>query len=124
VEEWASQAALDRHLTSSADKTLVAAMESSARPPAIRFDQVEHRAGIEVIEAAHRAQGLLSAAERRLIIGRPVEDETPAAWCSSALEGSMGLGRAGGVSDLTFKLADSGPAADRPHGRSLTRGGV
>ena len=71
VEEWASQAALDRHLTSNAFKTLVAAMESSARPPAIRFDQVEHRAGIEVIEAARRAQGLLSAAEQTLMIGRP-----------------------------------------------------
>ncbi len=59
VEEWASQAALDRHLTSSAYKTLVAAMELSERPPVIRFDSVAERAGIEVIEAARRSQGLL-----------------------------------------------------------------
>ncbi len=59
MEEWESQAALDRHLTSSAYKTLVAAIELSAEPPAIRFDSVAQRAGIEVIEAARRAQGLL-----------------------------------------------------------------
>jgi quinol monooxygenase YgiN len=59
VEEWASQAALDRHLTSSAYKTLVAAMELSEQPPLIRFDRVAERAGIEVIEAARRSQGLL-----------------------------------------------------------------
>jgi quinol monooxygenase YgiN len=52
AEEWESQATLDRHLTSSAYKTLVAAIELSAQPPAIRFDSVAHRAGIEVIEAA------------------------------------------------------------------------
>lgn len=59
VEEWASQAALDRHLTSNAYKTLVAAIELSAQPPAIRFDSVSQRAGIEIIEAARRAKGLL-----------------------------------------------------------------
>ena len=59
VEEWDSQGALDRHLTSTAYKTLVAAIELAAEPPAIRFDRVAHRAGIEVIEAARRAQGLL-----------------------------------------------------------------
>jgi quinol monooxygenase YgiN len=58
VEEWASQAALDRHLASDAHKTIVAAMELSARPPAIHFDTVGHRAGLEVIEAARRSQGL------------------------------------------------------------------
>ena len=56
VEEWASEAALDRHLTSSAYKTLVAAMELSARPPVIRFDTVAQRAGIEVIAAARGAR--------------------------------------------------------------------
>jgi quinol monooxygenase YgiN len=56
VEEWASQEALDRHLTSSAYKTLVAAIELSAEPPAIRFDNVAQRAGIEVFEAALSAR--------------------------------------------------------------------
>lgn len=59
VEEWATQAALDQHLTSSAFKTLVAAIELSTEPPAVYIDNVAHRAGIEVIEAARRAQGLL-----------------------------------------------------------------
>jgi quinol monooxygenase YgiN len=59
VEEWVTQAALDRHLTSSAFKTLVAAIEMSAEPPLVYVDRLEHRAGIEVIEAARRAQGLL-----------------------------------------------------------------
>ena len=54
AEEWESQAALDRHLTSSAYKTLVAAIELSAVPPAIHFDSVAQRAGIEVIESARR----------------------------------------------------------------------
>ncbi|MCU0836694.1 MAG: antibiotic biosynthesis monooxygenase [Chromatiaceae bacterium] len=52
VEEWASQELLDRHLTSSAYKTLIAAIELSEEPPAIQFDNVAQRAGIEVIEAA------------------------------------------------------------------------
>jgi len=59
VEEWASQAALDQHLASDAHKTLVAAMELSAQPPAIHFDTVGQRAGLEVIEAARRSRGLL-----------------------------------------------------------------
>jgi len=56
VEEWASQEALDRHLTSSACKTLIAVIELSEEPPEIRFDRVAQRAGIEVIEAALGAE--------------------------------------------------------------------
>jgi quinol monooxygenase YgiN len=63
LEEWASQDALDRHLSSSAYKTLVAAIELSMQPPVIRFDRVAERAGIEVITAARRAQGLLALTE-------------------------------------------------------------
>ncbi|HSO81518.1 putative quinol monooxygenase [Thiocapsa sp.] len=59
VEEWVTQAALDRHLTSSAFKTLVAAIEMSAEPPAVHIDSVAQRAGIELVEAARRRQGLL-----------------------------------------------------------------
>jgi len=56
VEEWASQRALDRHLTSDAYKALIAAIELSSRPPVIRFDSIAQRAGIEVIEAAWGAR--------------------------------------------------------------------
>ncbi len=59
VEEWTTQSALDRHLVSDAHKTLVAAIELSTQPPTIRFDTIAQRAGIEVIEAARRAQGQL-----------------------------------------------------------------
>lgn len=59
LEEWATQEALDRHLTSSDFKTLVAAIELSALPPTVHVDSVVQRAGIEIIEAARRAQGLL-----------------------------------------------------------------
>ncbi|NEX22484.1 hypothetical protein G3480_19595 [Thiorhodococcus mannitoliphagus] len=59
VGEWASQPELDRYLASDACKTLIAAMELSQQPPLIRFDEVARRAGIEVIEAARRARGLL-----------------------------------------------------------------
>ena len=54
VEEWDSQAMLDRHLRSDACKTLLAAIELSTQPPVIRFDHVAQRAGIEVMERARR----------------------------------------------------------------------
>ncbi|MBK1720376.1 putative quinol monooxygenase [Thiocystis violacea] len=59
VGEWTSQPELDLYLGSDACKTLIAAMELSRRPPLIRFDEIASRAGIEVIEAARRARGLL-----------------------------------------------------------------
>jgi quinol monooxygenase YgiN len=59
VEEWTTQAALDRHLASDAYKTLVAAIELSAQPPTIYFDTVGQRGGLEVIEAARRSVDLL-----------------------------------------------------------------
>ncbi|WP_200329342.1 putative quinol monooxygenase [Thiocystis violacea] len=59
VEEWTSQSELNRYLASDACKTLIAAMELSLQPPLIRFDEIASRAGIEVIEAARRAYGLL-----------------------------------------------------------------
>lgn len=58
-QEWATRAALDRHLTSGAFRALVAIMELSVAPPQVRIDDVAQRAGLEVIEAARRAQGLL-----------------------------------------------------------------
>lgn len=59
IEEWTSQSELDRYLGSDACKTLIAAMELSRQPPLIRFDEIAHRAGIEVIESARRARGLI-----------------------------------------------------------------
>lgn len=59
VGEWTSQSELDHYLGSDACKTLIAAMELSRQPPLIHFDEIAHRAGIEVIEAARRVRGLL-----------------------------------------------------------------
>lgn len=59
IGEWASQPELDRYLGSDACKTLIAAMELAQEPPRIRFDEVAHSAGIEVIEAARRRRGLV-----------------------------------------------------------------
>jgi quinol monooxygenase YgiN len=52
VEEWSTPAALDRHLLSDARKLLIAVMELSALAPVVRFDTIERREGIEVIERA------------------------------------------------------------------------
>jgi quinol monooxygenase YgiN len=54
VEEWTTQAALDRHLASDAYKTLVSAIELSTKPPRIRFDNVVQRGGLEVIAVARQ----------------------------------------------------------------------
>jgi quinol monooxygenase YgiN len=54
VEEWTSQAALDRHLVSDACKTLVSAIELTTEPPRIRFDNVVQSGGLEVIAAARQ----------------------------------------------------------------------
>lgn len=58
-EGWTTPEAFDRHLNSSAFKTLIAVIELAAEPPTVHIDQVVQRAGIEVIAAARRAQGLL-----------------------------------------------------------------
>jgi quinol monooxygenase YgiN len=52
VEEWSTPAALDRHLLSDARKLLIATMEMSSLAPVVRFDTIERREGIEVIERA------------------------------------------------------------------------
>ncbi|MGL6111395.1 MAG: putative quinol monooxygenase [Rubrivivax sp.] len=49
VEEWSSQAALDRHLQSEARKSLIAAMELSNQAPVVRFDTIARREGLEVM---------------------------------------------------------------------------
>jgi quinol monooxygenase YgiN len=59
VQEWDTREALEQHLTSSAYRTLVAVIELSARAPTIHFDELAQRHGIELIEAARRAKGLL-----------------------------------------------------------------
>jgi quinol monooxygenase YgiN len=56
IEEWDSWPDLDRHLAADAGRTILAAMESSTVLPEVRFDSVEHRAGLEVFAEARRAR--------------------------------------------------------------------
>ena len=52
VQEWSSQAELDRFLASDSCKVVVAALETSTRAPEVRFDTVASRGGLEVIAIA------------------------------------------------------------------------
>ena len=54
IEEWESQADLDRYLASESCKLVLAALESSQSAPEVRFDTVSSRGGLEVIEIARR----------------------------------------------------------------------
>jgi quinol monooxygenase YgiN len=59
IARWNTQAELDSYLGSQAGARLVAAMELALAPPVIRFDEIAHSGGLEVIEAARRARGLV-----------------------------------------------------------------
>ena len=52
VEEWGAQPDLDIRLRSEDYRAVLGAIEMSQGPPAIRFDQIERRGGMEIIEAA------------------------------------------------------------------------
>lgn len=52
VEEWSSQAALDRHLQSDARKSLIAMMELSSVTPVVHVDTIMRREGLEAFAAA------------------------------------------------------------------------
>jgi quinol monooxygenase YgiN len=56
IEEWESQAHLERRLRSSDCRTLLAMMDMSVEPPDIRFDNVTTREGFERIIAARRSR--------------------------------------------------------------------
>ena len=52
VEEWDSQAELDRRLRSDDYRAVLAAIELAQEQPAIHFDTVIRRAGLEIIASA------------------------------------------------------------------------
>jgi quinol monooxygenase YgiN len=52
LQEWATQAALDRYIRSDLYRTILAVMETASEPPEIRFDTLAHTAGVEIVEAA------------------------------------------------------------------------
>ena len=54
IEEWVSQAYLDRHLSGSEYKKVLALMEISSVPPEIKFHTVWNSEGIELLEKLRR----------------------------------------------------------------------
>jgi quinol monooxygenase YgiN len=52
VEEWTTEADLQRHLRSDKYRKVLAVMESAFEAPELRINTVSHVAGFEVIEAA------------------------------------------------------------------------
>jgi quinol monooxygenase YgiN len=59
MQEWSSQADLDRFLASDSCKVVVAALETSMRVPDVRFDTIASRGGLEVIAMARSDVGKL-----------------------------------------------------------------
>ncbi len=51
LEEWESQAALERHVRSADYRILLAMLDLSSKPPEIRFDTVAATQGMEMIAA-------------------------------------------------------------------------
>jgi quinol monooxygenase YgiN len=52
VQEWTTQAALDRYLRSDLYRTILAVLETASEAPEIRFDTLAQRAGVEMVEMA------------------------------------------------------------------------
>jgi quinol monooxygenase YgiN len=55
VQEWTTQAALDRYLRSDLYRTILAVLETASEAPEIRFDTLAQRAGVEMVEMARRS---------------------------------------------------------------------
>jgi quinol monooxygenase YgiN len=57
VEEWETPEQLERHMRSPRYERLLAAMEVSARPPALRYQSVLKGQGLEYLEAVRLGTG-------------------------------------------------------------------
>ena len=55
VEEWESQTELDLRLRSEGYRSVLAAIELSQKQPAIHFDTVTRRGGLEIVASARGA---------------------------------------------------------------------
>jgi len=60
MQEWTTQAALERYIRSDLYRTVLAIIETAGEPPDIRFDTVARRGGIEIVEAAREGHGGLA----------------------------------------------------------------
>ena len=52
VEEWETQADLDRHICKETFRMLITVMDYLKGPPEVQFNEVTHTAGLEAISAA------------------------------------------------------------------------
>jgi quinol monooxygenase YgiN len=52
IQEWASQEDLDKYLRSEEYKRILAAMDMGSAPPEVKFIDVAHTGGLEMVEAA------------------------------------------------------------------------
>ena len=58
VEEWETQADLDKHIASDDFRRVLAVLDLSIKPPEIRFDGISQTAGIELIKAARSGKAM------------------------------------------------------------------
>ena len=56
MQEWATEADLNRYIRSDLYNTVLAVIETATEPPDIRFDTVAGTAGVEMVEAARRGR--------------------------------------------------------------------
>ena len=52
IEEWKSQADLDRHISSDEYRKILALMDISSESPEIKFNTILHTAGMEALKTA------------------------------------------------------------------------
>ena len=57
VEEWATQEALERHISKDNQRRRLALMDLLSEQPELRFDTVSHTAGMDLIEKVLKKDG-------------------------------------------------------------------
>lgn len=56
LEIWESKTDMDRHIRSEQYRTILALMGMSSEPPEIKFNEISHTAGMELIERVRQAE--------------------------------------------------------------------
>jgi quinol monooxygenase YgiN len=56
LQQWASEADLDRYIRSDLYSTILAVIETAIEPPDIRFDTIAATAGVELVTAVRRGR--------------------------------------------------------------------
>jgi quinol monooxygenase YgiN len=56
IERWATREDLDNHIRSPEYRAFLAVIDLASEPPQLSFDIVEHRGGLEMVEAARSSE--------------------------------------------------------------------